>query len=180
MDVPYLRGVLIPFWVLQLIFIIISLGESAYLLSVWAPGQTESGTCGDDYYGFYACSFTVGSPPILVAFYGLVVAFAVVSIALIVTEIVLYARQRLAAKTYFAFQLTNVLLWTVLFAMCINGIVVGYDSILIIVSVIISWVVMIGALIYSSVMFHRHHVKGSSFGSGYGDNYNPGGHTIAA
>ena len=43
-----------------------------------------------------------------------------------------------------------------------------------------SRVVMIGALIYSSVMFHRHHVKRSSFGSGYGDNYNPGGHTIAA
>ncbi|MCJ1378621.1 hypothetical protein MMC17_001720 [Xylographa soralifera] len=180
MAVPYLLGVIIPFWVLQLIFIIISLGESAYLLSVWAPGQTDTGTCSDAYGGYYGCSITLTSPPILLAFYALVVAFSVVSIALLVTEIVLYARQRLAAKVYFAFQLTNVLLWTVLFAMCINGIVVGYDSILIIVSVIISWVLMIGALIYSSVMFHRHHVKGSSFGGAYGDNYNPGGHTIAA
>ncbi|MCJ1439258.1 hypothetical protein MMC27_008650, partial [Xylographa pallens] len=138
MVVPYLRGVLIPFWVLQLIFILISLGESAYLLSVYSQGQTETGTCGDSYYGYYACSVTLTSPPILLAFYGLVVAFSVVSIAFIVTEIVLYARQRLPVKVYFAFQLTNVLLWAVLFAMCINGIVVGYDSILIIVSVIIS------------------------------------------
>ncbi|MCJ1282214.1 hypothetical protein MMC26_001537 [Xylographa opegraphella] len=180
MDVPYLRGVLIPFWVIQLIFIIISLGDSAYLLSVYSQGETEYGTCGNDYTGYYDCSATFSAPPILLAFYGLVVAFAIVSIALIVTEIVLYARARLPAKVYFAFQLTNVLLWTVLFAMCINGIVVGYDSILIIVSVIISWVAMIGALIYSSVIFHRHHVQGSSFGAGYGANYNPGGHTVAA
>ncbi|MCJ1292935.1 hypothetical protein MMC34_004488 [Xylographa carneopallida] len=180
MDVPYLRRVLIPFWVIQLIFIIISLGDSAYLLSVYAQGQTENGTCGDYYNGYYDCSVTVTAPPILLAFYGLVVAFSIVSIALIVTEIVLYARQRLPAKIYFAFQLTNVLLWTVLFAMCINGIVVGYDSILIIVSVIISWVAMIGALIYSSVMFHRYQVKGSGFGAGYGNGYNPGGHAVAA
>ncbi|MCJ1413912.1 hypothetical protein MMC32_000237 [Xylographa parallela] len=139
MDVPYLRGVLIPFWVLQLIFIIISLGDSAYLLSVYSQGQTETGTCDDYYYGYYACSVTLPSPPILLAFYGLVVAFAIVSIALIVTEIVLYARHRLPVKVHFAFQLTNVVLWAVLFAMCINGIVVGYDSVLIIVSVIVSW-----------------------------------------
>ncbi|MCJ1405371.1 hypothetical protein MMC11_008598 [Xylographa trunciseda] len=180
MDVPYLRGVLIPFWVLQLIFIIISLGDSAYLLSVWATGQSGTTTCYDPNYGYYECTVSQTAPAILLAFYGLVVAFAVVSIALIVTEIVLYARQRLPAKIYFAFQLTNVLLWTVLFAMCINGIIMGYDSILIIVGVIITWVLMIGAMIYSSVMFHRHHVKGSGFGGGYGDNYNPGGHTIAA
>jgi len=180
MDVPYLLGVLIPFWVLQLIFIIVSLGDSAYLLSVFSAGETTDSTCYDAYGDYYECSVSSSAPPILLAFYGLVVAFAVVSIALIVTEIILFARKRLLAKTYFAFQLTNVLLWTVLFAMCINGIVVGYDSILIIVGVIITWVLMIGALIYSSVMLHRHHVKGSGFGSGYGDNYNPGGHSVAA
>ena len=68
MDVPYLRGVLIPFWVLQLIFIIISLGDSAYLLSVYSQGQTETGTCDDYYYGYYACSVTLPSPPILLAY----------------------------------------------------------------------------------------------------------------
>ena len=68
MDVPYLRRVLIPFWVIQLIFIIISLGDSAYLLSVYAQGQTENGTCGDYYNGYYDCSVTVTAPPILLAY----------------------------------------------------------------------------------------------------------------
>lgn len=77
------------------------------------------------------------------SFYALVVAFSVVTVILLITEIVLFARKRLLPKTFFAFQLTNFLLWTVLFAMAIAGIVIGYDSILIIVSVVIAWLVSV-------------------------------------
>ncbi|MCJ1476891.1 hypothetical protein MMC13_005560 [Lambiella insularis] len=170
------RRILIPFWVIQLIFVIISLGDAAYLLSVWANGQSSSEENYDpstDSYDYYTVTYSAS--PLMLAFYGLTVAFSVVSIILLITEIVLYTRQRLSPKTFFATTLTNFLLWTIVFAMMIAGIVIGYDTILLIVSVVICWVRMAGALIYASIMFRRH--RGDSYSGNYTPgNYNPGGH----
>ncbi|KAI4277049.1 MAG: hypothetical protein L6R38_005513, partial [Xanthoria sp. 2 TBL-2021] len=131
---PWLKRVLVPFWVFQSLFMIALIGLYAWVQSY------QNATVPD-----------------------LVFIFACVNLTLIIGEIFFFVRRRLKPLPYLVNQVIKTALWVTLFGMSIAGFVVNSDQrsdyfylFTGIVQVIVVLLSFIGTLIYASVIYHRH------------------------
>ncbi|KAI4262255.1 MAG: hypothetical protein L6R42_002562 [Xanthoria sp. 1 TBL-2021] len=131
---PWLKRVLVPFWVFQSLFMIAVIG-----LNAWVQAYRNA-TAPD-----------------------LVLIFACVNLALIIGEILFFVRRRLKPLDYLVNQVIKTALWVTLFGMSIAGIVANKglrsDDLYLfigIIQVIVVLLSFIGTLIYASVIYHRH------------------------
>ncbi|CAL8577450.1 hypothetical protein XPA_003278 [Xanthoria parietina] len=133
---PWLKRVLIPFWVFQSLFMVILIGFSAWIIS-----------------------YKQSSNPTLV------LIFACINTTLILSEIFLFVRQRLQPLLYLILQTIKTSLWAVLFGMGVVDVVGNsrqgspyspLDLFTSIVQVTIVLLSFLGTLIYASVIYRRH------------------------
>ncbi|KAL8994062.1 MAG: hypothetical protein Q9169_005870 [Polycauliona sp. 2 TL-2023] len=99
---PWLKRVLIPFWVFQSLFMVALIGLTAVLEDIRNNRQTSSPS--------------------------LVLIFACINMALIVIEIVLFTLRRLKPLAFLVMQVIKTTLWVVLLLISIVGIAVNKGS----------------------------------------------------
>ncbi|KAJ9640961.1 hypothetical protein H2201_002195 [Coniosporium apollinis] len=126
---PWLKRVLIPFWVIRGLVEIFFIGGTIYLLA--AGGNTRSSQ------GAYLVSLL----------------FNLTLAALDIASIVLYSRHNLKPKIFLIFNVVGCAIWLIVFLMTIPYAMAGdHLSISIAVAIFIVW---LGPLIYASVIYHR-------------------------
>ena len=122
---PWLKRVLIPFWVVQILLMSILIGVNAWVAS-------------SDYYDYSNNRQVTQKSSFPMPFHQharvdtdylpntrsgiLVMTFACVNITVIIIEIILFARRRLYPLTYLIFQVLKTTLWVVLFIMTVIGV----------------------------------------------------------
>ncbi|KAL6721503.1 hypothetical protein ACLMJK_000607 [Lecanora helva] len=135
---PWLKRVLIPFWVVQL-----GLMTFVLVLTIWLVTID---------YG----SFSIAEV--------LIIIFCIASIIFDLTEIILFARRKLRQLTYLIFQIIKATIWFGIFVAALaRGLTQQTHHG--VVNTTLTWGVVIdgilffaflGSLIYGSVIFHRH------------------------
>ncbi|KAI4231239.1 MAG: hypothetical protein L6R40_007809 [Gallowayella cf. fulva] len=133
---PWLKRVLVPFWVFQSFFMLALIGINAWILATRTRDRS------------------------------LFLSLTCINMTLIITEMLLFARSRLHPMTYLFSQLVKTTLWMVLFCMSVAGIVRSTEigildqSAFVLLTGIIQVTVVtlsfIGTLIYASIIYHRH------------------------
>ncbi|GIZ49769.1 hypothetical protein CKM354_001279600 [Cercospora kikuchii] len=149
----WLKRVLIPFWIVQLIFVTILLVLFTFSLAVVR-----------DYQEDYADSYGVGriSKPAYRAFNGVAavyIALCALTIIFDLTEIILLARKRLSPTVVVTFNSILTLVWAVVLILQIVGTAAGARaSALGFIFIIVVLATSLGKLIYSSVILHRYRI----------------------
>ncbi|KAL8713785.1 MAG: hypothetical protein Q9220_002312 [cf. Caloplaca sp. 1 TL-2023] len=139
----WLKRVLVPFWVIQLFFMLVLVGLNAWMI-----------------YDTYIVQISTI----------ILLTFSSLNTLLIIIEIILFARRALQPLLYLLFQCLKTSTWLALFGMSMaglgrnaralgssttgNGIVLSLFTGLI--EVIVVLLAFIGTLIYASVIYHRH------------------------
>ncbi|KAF2212585.1 hypothetical protein CERZMDRAFT_97082 [Cercospora zeae-maydis SCOH1-5] len=145
----WLKRVLIPLWIVQLIFVTILLVLFSFSLVIVRDYQD------------YADDYDVDriSKPTYRAFNGVAavyIALCALTILFDLTEIILLARRRLSPKVVVAFNSLLTLVWAVILILQIVGTAVGARaSALGFIFIIVVLATALGKLIYSSVILHR-------------------------
>ncbi|KAH8601918.1 hypothetical protein B0O99DRAFT_607738 [Bisporella sp. PMI_857] len=141
---PWRRSVLIPFWIVQILFELIIV--AALGLSLGAVG----------YFDNNGWDFTNKTAFNIVA--GVGIALGLICLILTITEIILLARRKLKPKTFVIFNAIKSIIWTGLFIWDIVVVVKNdrrrYVALGLVVEAILL-LAFITPLIYSSVIYHR-------------------------
>lgn len=148
---PWLKRVLVPLWAFQLIFILALMSVIVWLCA---------------YSGFQITNI-------------IVLIISVVCTVLAATEIILFAATRLHPLIYLILQLVKTVTWLVLFALVVvdtirvqkveesRGYSSGISSVYLFlegfVETLVLFLTSLGALIYASVIYHRHRRAKSLF-----------------
>ncbi|MCJ1397195.1 hypothetical protein MMC11_000387 [Xylographa trunciseda] len=185
---PWHKRVLIPFWVLQIIFMGLQVAAAAAGLYVnrnrsipdavyttvngnnttvngsnntvtvnnmtyTGPNTIVTGSSGNNVVMTY--SSTTYSNTVAIVAYAILLSLALLGLLSSAAEIVLFARHRLSPTKYFVSNLLKFLAWTVLFALAVLAAASYGVSVLSLVVNVAVELVLLGALIYASVIFHR-------------------------
>ncbi|MCJ1244542.1 hypothetical protein MMC30_001740 [Trapelia coarctata] len=174
---PWHKRVLIPFWLIQLLFIIIQIAVAAF--RIWqTSGNSVSATTIENADGTRTVTATVNgitststqsangtvisnsqvtitNNGTIIALYSIILALSIISFLFTLVEIITFARHHLTPTKYFVFNLLKFLFWTVLFIIgIVNAALYGTFVASVVVNVIVECA-FLGALIYGSVIFHR-------------------------
>ncbi|MCJ1282715.1 hypothetical protein MMC26_002040 [Xylographa opegraphella] len=189
---PWHKRVLIPFWVLQIIFMAIQVA-SASLGIYWNTAvsaissttvytdnnsNTTTYTTGSvDSSGYVSTNggtytYTYNNTAVI-ALYAIILTIALLGLLFSLAEIILFARHHLTPTKYFVSNLLKFLAWTALFVVGIaNAALYGTYVLSLVVNVVVE-LLFLGTLIYASVIFHRFRKErrmggGAAMGSGQG------------
>ncbi|KAK1765481.1 hypothetical protein QBC33DRAFT_560846 [Phialemonium atrogriseum] len=139
---PFLKRVLIPFWVVRILIMVVDLGLYGLSIGVVAAYKDDI----DDEVG--NTGSTSAALAILVVIELLILTCLVLDIVCIVKR----ARRTLSPRFFLIVNVIQTLFWTIMFIMGIistrNGLNVGIGVLL--------FLSFLGLLIYASVMYHRH------------------------
>ncbi|KAF2096739.1 hypothetical protein NA57DRAFT_78335 [Rhizodiscina lignyota] len=167
-DSPWLKRVLIPFWVLRLLFMLVLIGLYGFALaavSALNDGDFDSHLNVDVDNGDFETAKRVAIGILAAFLFLLVVCFLLDIIA-----IVMFGRNSLRPKTFLIFNVLQTLLWTIMLVLAIIGAArVSGDGGFILTLII--FLLYLGLLIYASVVYHRDR-KGRKYG--YRQTKNPG------
>ncbi|MCJ1371229.1 hypothetical protein MMC20_002444 [Loxospora ochrophaea] len=138
---PWLKRVLIPFWVFQIFIEVVFCIAAVVALSEGFEDDSAQS-----------------------ALNILLLLFCIICLALNITEVVLFCKNNLSPLTYFIFQLVKTIIWTALFISTLRRNAANRESwnnggelvFIVIIIVIVVLLSFIGSLIYSSVVFHRY------------------------
>ncbi|MCJ1416941.1 hypothetical protein MMC32_003280 [Xylographa parallela] len=171
---PWHKRVLIPFWVLQVIFMAIQVASAS--LGIYWNTATTSATSSTTVYtdnGSNTTTYTTGSInsgsvytnggtyyysynyTAVIALYAIILAIALLGLLFSLAEIILFARHHLTPTKYFVSNLLKFLAWTALFAVGVaNAALYGTYVLSLVVNVVVE-LLFLGTLVYGSVIFHR-------------------------
>jgi len=141
---PFMKRVLIPFWVVRILVMLIDVAAYAILIGVATRYRSDIEIALDESNG---TSFKT-------AIAVLSVILAIITICLILDIVCIIQRGRRALSPPF-FLVVNVIqttIWTVLFILSM----IGSRTLLTLAISVITWLSFIGLLIYASVIYHRH------------------------
>ncbi|MCJ1383792.1 hypothetical protein MMC17_006906 [Xylographa soralifera] len=181
---PWHKRVLIPFWVLQIIFMCIQVA-SASLGIYWNTGTSStsnttvytdnssntttytSGSINSGYVytngGTYYYSYNNAA---VIALYAIILAIALIGLLFSLAEIILFARHHLTPTKYFVSNLLKFLAWTALFCVGIaNAVLYGTYVLSLAINIVVE-LLFLGTLIYGSVIFHRFRKERRAGGGG--------------
>ncbi|KAI5358608.1 hypothetical protein Slin14017_G108910 [Septoria linicola] len=145
------KRVLIPFWTIQLIFLVILLVLFSFSVALVRDYQ--------DNYADYDGTDRINRPVYRAfnAVAAVYISLCALTIIFDITEIILLARNRLSPKLVVAFSAIITLVWAVILILQIVGSVGGAtESALGFIFIIVVFATALGQLIYSSVILHRY------------------------
>ncbi|KAL8777070.1 MAG: hypothetical protein Q9194_002761, partial [Teloschistes cf. exilis] len=159
---PWLKRVLIPFWVFQSLFMLILIGVNAWEIteklgipSVFVFSTITKTLEKKKRMDADRCIYRSTTL--------IVMSFASVCMLLIIIEIVSFARRRLHPLAYLIYQVLKSTLWLTLFCISMVGIARnirygGAELYLLtgFIEIVVVLICFIGTLIYASIIYHRH------------------------
>ncbi|MCJ1437651.1 hypothetical protein MMC27_007038 [Xylographa pallens] len=171
---PWHKRVLIPFWVLQIVFMGIQVASAS--LGIYWNTATTSATSSTTVYtdnGSNTTTYTSGSInsgyvytnggtyyysynyTAVIALYAIILTLALLGLLFSLAEIILFARHHLTPTKYFVSNLLKFLAWTALFCVGVaNAVLYGTYVLSLVVNIVVE-LLFLGTLIYGSVIFHR-------------------------
>lgn len=155
-DATWLKAVLIPFWVIEMLLEILALAFTALALTALMALQNEE-FCSYDEFGDVSCE-TIDHSALGAALgaEGAGVALACIFLIMHIVQIVLYATHRLTPNTNFGIELSRFILWTIVFILGMVAIAQGSYTIVSIVFIVLLEASYIGSLAYASTIYHRY------------------------
>ncbi|KAI9749052.1 MAG: ubiquinone biosynthesis monooxygenase Coq7 [Chaenotheca gracillima] len=135
---PWLKAVLIPFWVIQLLLMSALIGLASFVLSR------------ESYY-----YYSPATAPYIAA-----VLIAAICMILDVTQIILFAKNKLSPLAYLIMNCVTSTIWTIIALIGIVGESIarggGVATVVSIIILVVVLAMFIATLIYASVVYHRH------------------------
>ncbi|KAF1811391.1 hypothetical protein P152DRAFT_71734 [Eremomyces bilateralis CBS 781.70] len=138
-NTPWMKRILIPFWVVRNLFMIIMIGIYAVALGVV-----------DHYTQTRSSNIAVLSIPLVLC---------AICVVLDITSIVLFAKRMLSPRVFLVFSVIQTLIWLGGFILDIVAISHGIPGGAIALSVLV-FLAYAGTLIYASIVFHRYRKAG--------------------
>jgi hypothetical protein len=152
---PWLKRVLVPFWIFQFLFMAVEIAVSALALTAAVKLNNDNTTFTTTKPDGTEETYTnAGTYTVAIAIYVVFMLICILCVLFNFVEIVKFARGTLRAPLYFAFNLTKALIWTILFGLSVSG--ARSWSVVSVVFNVILWLLFMGTLIYSSVIYHRY------------------------
>ncbi|KAK4096242.1 hypothetical protein N658DRAFT_386449, partial [Parathielavia hyrcaniae] len=151
---PFLKRVLIPFWVLRIIIMLIQIGLYALVIAGLGIYKDDLQRLSDEYH-------TSLNYPGVMAITCVIMGIILVCLILDIVCIVKRARRTLSPPFFLGVNIAQSLFYTVNFILTMIGAHNGVISIVIAVVILLSF---LGLLIYASVVFHQYR-RGSLRGS---------------
>ncbi|KAL7947135.1 hypothetical protein V8C42DRAFT_319716 [Trichoderma barbatum] len=142
---PFLKRVLVPFWVIRILIMVIEIGIYAFGIGIIASNKERIDQ-----------RFYTGS----VATFAVMEAILVLCLLLDIVCIIKRARRTLSPRFFFATNLVQTIIFVVLFILSILG---GQTLLSLILNIVIV-LSFIGFLVYASIIFHKDR-KGTLRGS---------------
>lgn len=157
-DSPFLKRVLIPFWVVRILFMVIEIGIYGLAIGVLSATKNDIAKLAKD----YGLKVNINTA---IAILCVIEAIILLCLILDIVSIVKRAQRKLTPRFFLIVNVIQTTFWVVMFIMSMIGANTGL-SIGLNVGILLSF---IGLLIYAAIIFHRHR-KGTL---GYSRTTNP-------
>ncbi|KAF1991319.1 hypothetical protein K402DRAFT_122938 [Aulographum hederae CBS 113979] len=149
---PFQKRVLIPFWVLRMLFSLALIG--IYATAVGFVAYYNDNNDNDSYIDNSRPSSSVEKTAVAVV--AVLLAFMVISLIFDIVEIILFARRRLTPVVFLVLNVLQTAIWLVFFCLAVAGAATTRNGALGTVLYLITFLLSLGLMIYASVVLHRH------------------------